>query len=429
MDTELPNAPPWVKQKFQPGQQLKQPALFTFVPWIHQGENASVKKYKLEVAKYEEAHIWELAKKMVNPYEFVHTQENNYFHSSLCILKPLSRSFFKMIEILYVFDFFHQIPKQTPKLRSAHVAEGPGGFIEAFYERCEKEKRLVGNVTAMTLKPTHTNIPGWRRASHFLQKHREIKLHYGPDGTGDLYQQENQKSFVQETKPGAHLFTADGGFDFSIDYDDQEKRVFHLLVCSAYIGIQSLTLGGCFVLKIFDITSEHTRILIGVLSRCFREWMLYKPATSRPCNAERYFLGKGFRGVNPSILETLNHFQIQSEKGYYPISTNFFTQSERSYLESHYEEQLESQIAFLQKGISMIKNPVSWKECVEEHFTKSVEWCSTFQVPVLQKKINWNSVESVVSQMSERVAALQLQKPDVVLENPLPSDQASPTLL
>jgi 23S rRNA U2552 (ribose-2'-O)-methylase RlmE/FtsJ len=429
MDTEFSNAPPWVKQKFQPGQQLKHPVLFTFVPWIQKDENPIVKQYKQELAKFEEAHIWELAKKMVNPYEFVHTQENSFFHPSLCILKPLSRSFFKMIEILHVFDFFRMIPKQVPKLRSAHVAEGPGGFIEAFYERSEKEKRLIGNVTAMTLKPTHTNIPGWRRASYFLQKHREIKLHYGPDGTGDLYHRENQLSFIQETKPGAHLFTADGGFDFSVDYDDQEKSVFHLLVCSAYIGIQSLTMGGCFVLKIFDITSDHTRILIGVLSRCFREWMLYKPATSRPCNAERYFLGKGFRGIHPSILETLNIFQIQSAKGLYPISENFFTPCESSYLESHYQEQLQSQIAFLQKGISIIQNPTLWKECVEDHFTKSVEWCSTFQVPVLQKKINWNLVEAVVSQMSERVAAQRLQKPDAEKESPPPSDQALPTSL
>lgn len=420
------NATPWVKQKFQPGQQTKQSSLFIFVPWQQGQEDKVVNQYKHEISKYEEARVWELAKKMVNPYEMVHTQDDSHFYPSLCILRPLSRSFFKMVEILHLFQFYTLFPKQIPKLRSAHVCEGPGGFIEAFYERCDREKRLVGNVTAMTLKPTSNNIPGWRRANHFLQKHREIKLQYGPDGTGDIYVRENQKAFVDASKPGAHLFTADGGFDFSINYDEQEKKVFHLLVCSAYIGLQSLVPGGCFVLKIFDINSVHTRILIGVLSRCFREWMLYKPATSRPCNAERYFLGKGFRGLNPSILETLDMFQTQSAKERYPISNTFFTESETAYLESHYQEQLQSQIAFLKKGIELIQNPSLWKETAEENFRKSVEWCSTFQVPIIQKKLNWNLVESVVSQMSERVADRLSQKPDAEIGYPLPCDQAWP---
>ncbi len=418
------NAPPWVKQKFQPGQQIKTPSMFIFVPWQGGKEDKTVNEYKNKIAQYEESRIWELAKKMVNPYEFVHTQESTNFHSSLCILKPLSRSFFKMIEILYLFHFFTLFTKQIPKLRTAHVCEGPGGFIEAFYERCDREKRNVGSVTAMTLKPTSNNIPGWRRANYFLQKHREIKLHYGPTGTGDIYERENQKSFIETSKPGVHLYTADGGFDFSVDYDEQEKQVFHLLVCSASIGLQVLVPGGCFVLKLFDITSPHTKILIGVLSRCFREWMLYKPATSRPCNAERYFLGKGFRGLTPNLVEVLDTFQRESAKGRYPLCSTFFTESESSYLNSHYQEQLQSQINFLKRGLEFVKNPSLWKESVEDNFKKSLEWCSVFQVPTLQKKLNWNSVEAVVSQMSQRVAALQSQKPDAETNYPLPCDQA-----
>jgi 23S rRNA U2552 (ribose-2'-O)-methylase RlmE/FtsJ len=424
MDTGEQNAPPWVKCKFQPGQHCKS-TLFTYVPWQISNENEEVQHYKLEIAKYEEGHIWELAKKMVNPYEFIHTQDDSQFHSSLCVLKPLSRSYFKMIEMLSLLDFFRQIPKQVSKLRSAHVAEGPGGFIEAFYEACEYEKRIISNVTAMTLKPTSNNVPGWRRASIFLQKHPEIKLHYGIDGTGDIYQKGNQDSFVQTAKHSVHLFTADGGFDFSIDYEDQEKRVFHLLVCSAIIGLRVLGTGGCFVLKIFDINAEHTRILICLLGRCFKEWALYKPATSRPCNSERYFLGKGFRGINPAILETLNTIQNQSLLQRYPISPNFITESEKSYIESHSQELLQNQCAFLKRGIEYIHTPSLWKTHVEDNFKKSLHWCSHFHVPVLQRKLNSAAIEAVVSQMSERVAAQQLQKLDAEKESPRPSDPTS----
>jgi hypothetical protein len=278
----------------------------------------------------------------------------------------------------------------------------------------------------MTLKPTSSNVPGWRRANYFLQKHREIKLHYGEDGTGDIYIKKNQDSFVEISKPGVHLFTADGGFDFSIDYSEQEHQVFHLLLCSASIGLRVLNQGGCFILKIFDINSEHTKILVCLLSRCFREWMLYKPATSRPCNSERYFLGKGYRGQNPGILSMLEVFQEQSLLNKYPTCPNFITDSENSYLESHYHEYIQSQICFLKRGIQYIEQPTLWREDVEENFKKSLTWCSYFQVPVIQRKLNLSSVESVVSQMSERVSVQQSQRPDAVIENPRPSDLASP---
>jgi 23S rRNA U2552 (ribose-2'-O)-methylase RlmE/FtsJ len=424
MESDGHYAPPWVKHKFQPGQQRGDAALFTFVSWQQPAENKELTQSKLEVEKYEKAHVWELAKKMVNPYEFIHTQDELHFHSSLCILRPLSRSFFKMIEMLYVLNFFQHIPKQTPKLRSAHVAEGPGGFIEAFYERCEKEKRLISTVLAMTLKPTTNNVPGWRRANHFLQRHHEIKLHYGADSTGDIYVKQNQSSFIELSKPGVHLFTADGGFDFSIDYEEQERQVYHLLVCSASIGLQVLNQGGCFILKLFDLGSIHTRILVCLLSRCFREWMLYKPATSRPCNSERYFLGKGYRGQTTAILQMLETLQIQSAQQKYPVSSSFFTESENSYIESHYQQQLTTQKIFLKKGLSYIHSPSLWKEDVDTNFKKSLDWCSTFQVPVLHRKLNWNSVEAVVSQMSERVAAQQLLRPDAATRNLLPSDLA-----
>jgi hypothetical protein len=181
-----------------------------------------------------------------------------------------------------------------------------------------------------------------------------------------------------------------------------------------------------FVLKLFDLNTEHTQLFITLLSRCFREWMLYKPATSRPCNSERYFVGKGYRGQNPAILKMLDCFQEQSAQQRYPTSSDFLTDSERSYLESQYQESLKNQISFLRRGLQYIQQPSLWKDDVEQNFQRSLEWCSHFQVPVLQKKLNLSSVESAVSQMSARVAAQRSQTLDAEREIPRPSDQASP---
>ena len=132
----------------------------TFTTWPDTQADISLQEWKEKIALYERYHIWELAKKMANPYECIYTQDDKNFHPSLCMYKPLSRSFYKMIEILSVMQFFETLPKTLSKLRSAHVAEGPGGFIEAFLERAEKHKKIVGSAVAMTLKPTDNHTPG-----------------------------------------------------------------------------------------------------------------------------------------------------------------------------------------------------------------------------------------------------------------------------
>ena len=74
---------------------------------------------------------WEYYKKIVNPYELVYTKKKyKNFPECISTVRPLSRSYFKMIEIMDLCGFFHQ---QGKSIRTAHVCEGPGGFIEALY--------------------------------------------------------------------------------------------------------------------------------------------------------------------------------------------------------------------------------------------------------------------------------------------------------
>lgn len=392
--------PPWRSVDFCPSTRYINK--ITFTPWPDTQVDISLQEWKEKIALYERYHIWELAKKMANPYECIYTQDDKNFHPSLCMYKPLSRSFYKMIEILSVMQFFETLPKTLSKLRSAHVAEGPGGFIEAFLERAEKHKKIVGSAVAMTLKPTDNHTPGWRRANSFLQKHKEVTLHHGIDGTGDMYQKGNQESFIQAVKPGVHLFTADGGFDFSTDYLMQEKRIYHLLVCSALIGLQSLARDGAFVLKFFDIYAKPTQILISLITSCFKSWCLYKPATSRPCNSERYLLCRGFKSLPKEVLDALTEIEGHSLRELYPTDT----------LDTQCFDKNIVEISTLQKtsllhAETYIQNPLQWKTDFNAQFQKSVIWCSSFQMPALQKQPIAISVQAVVSQMIARVSVQQ----------------------
>jgi len=360
---------------------MELPAELTYGPW-HATPSVELGRAKQQISNLEQEGRWELVKKMVNPYEIVYTHEDKQFHPSISLVKPLSRSYFKMIEMMHVLQFFELLPKQQVKLRTAHVAEGPGGFIQALIQLCERNKKSVHTAIAMTLKPVNPCVPGWKRAAAFLHRNPQIIIHHGEDGTGDIYKPENQKSFVAACKTGVALFTADGGFDFSINYDVQEERVFHLLVSSALTGIQALAKDGAFILKLFDISSEHTEVLIALLSQCFKEWILYKPALSRPCNSERYFLGRKSHYISPTILQQLTRLQENAAKGLYPVDTSYILPETRAYINEHIRQTTEEQIRSISQAVIYANQPELWYSTqLPIDLNKSRGWCQKFHVP------------------------------------------------
>lgn len=350
----------------------------------------TLNQVKAKIEPLEKTHFWEILKKRTNPFELVYTQENSDCPPSISVMKPLSRSYFKMVEILTVSAFFNRVPKGTNKIRSAHVAEGPGGFIEALLDRASLHRTSISKIFAMTLKPTNNHIPGWRRAFTFLQKHPEIKIHYGEDGTGDLYTKDNQNSFVELFQPGkALLFTGDGGFDFSVDYENQEKSMYRLLIASSIVGLQVLAAEGTFVLKLFDVFSSSTQFLLRCITLCFKEWVLYKPSMSRPCNSERYLVCRGFRKLHPILLDLLNKMErAAEEKKFANVDWfSFFTQKEKQYLENHIRDFNRLQIENIEKTIALQTIPIE-KYDWRPQYELAQKWCSHFRIPALKPKLN-----------------------------------------
>jgi 23S rRNA U2552 (ribose-2'-O)-methylase RlmE/FtsJ len=383
METLFSEKPPWkqvvwVQSPFWIGA----PTL-SWGPWIST-HNEEALRVKTTIGDIDREHKWELAKKMVNTYELVYTNNDARLPPSVCIYQPLSRSYFKMIEILSVLQFFEKSPQ---KLRTAHVAEGPGGFIQATLQQAEGRGRQTMACYAMTLRPNTSHVPGWKKAAAFLLKHKQVKVSFGADGTGDIYKKENQEVFIAATAPGVHLFTADGGFDFSVDYSQQEQKVFHLLACSAAVGLQTLRSSGSFVLKLFDCETAHTQILLCFLGRHFDEWTLYRPAMTRPCNSERYFLGRGFRGLSATAREFLSILMTNSQENSYPMSTEtLWTQREGAFMKSHIEKSTTLQILSIQTAITISQSPEEWRrEWVSKAIDRAYMWCEAFRLPTLPR--------------------------------------------
>jgi 23S rRNA U2552 (ribose-2'-O)-methylase RlmE/FtsJ len=345
-------------------------------------EHKELNSLKEHIDAFEKDGTWEQRKKLANIYELVYTHDEKKTPLCLATAKPLSRSYFKMIEMLHTISFFQRFPK-VKQFRTTHVCEGPGGFIQAFCEEAQRNHKNIEVCLTMTLRPTHSHIPGWKRASQFLRKHPEVKISYGADGTGDIYSPENQAAFQQEVGPNkSHLFTADGGFDFKMDYMHQEQIAFRLIVASFAIAFETLLEGGVCIVKLFDTFGNTTQEFIGFVSCFFKTWTLYKPAMSRPCNSERYFIGMGFRGTNEAVREIFT--KVQADLSVHQVSDLESLFKDLSFTESieaikrFQQTQEEVQIQTLKTAIQAhLASPWDhWKES----YKASELWCKTFPV-------------------------------------------------
>ncbi len=379
------NKPPWISVVW-----TCNPGAFLVLNQTNQGiwkEDVDMNLYELKerIQPFDRTELWDLAKRITNPYERIHTQSSRLsLPPSICVLTPLSRSFFKMIEILHVTKFYERASR-IPKLRSLHLCEGPGGFIEAFLYKGEENHKLIQASYAITLRSTHQMIPGWRRATPFLQKHPNVKLVYGSTGSGDIYEKENQNYLANLCgKQKVHLVTADGGFDFSDDFQAQEKMIFKLLVCSSIIALQSIAQDGDFILKIFDIQSQVTRDFITILGSCFREWTIYKPVTSRPCNSEWYFLGKSAILNKQTVILFLMQLRERLELNH-TFTKLLPENSKEEFLQSLQKERMVKQSLALQEVLAYCENTDREslnKSLWDAQILPSKQWCEIFKLPV-----------------------------------------------
>jgi len=228
--------------------------------------------------------LWEDIKKYTNPYELIYIFNNKREHNikSIAKYRPLSRSFFKMIEIIHEF-----IPNITNKniVHSLHIAEGPGGFIEATRFIRNKYNTDNANINSTAYETTnatslvnndkafgitlidnvHKNVPAWKQSNIFLRNHPEVIISAGADGTGNIYNIQNIlylatqiKQYINTNNPHnphnphktCHVIdfiTADGGFDYSVDYNYQEQASSKLIFSQIITALKYQQLDGDFV--------------------------------------------------------------------------------------------------------------------------------------------------------------------------------------
>lgn len=235
---------------------------------------------------------WDSVKRLTNPYEYIHTHPPQT-RQSVSKKNPCSRAYFKMIELI---KYTSLNPKEG--VVSFHLAEGPGGFIEALID---SRPGMPDKHYGMTLLSNDSNVPGWSKGHYFLSENPErVEIVTGVDGTGNIFSCSNLIGLLGDLSASCDLITADGGIDFSANYADQELTAFPLILAEICYALCLQREGGTFVIKMFDTVLSQTADIINILCTHYTDVTVHKPCTSRAGNSERYLVCRGYRCASRS---------------------------------------------------------------------------------------------------------------------------------
>jgi len=358
---------------------------------LNHQEMQQMMETKNKIDKYYDMKKWDKVKKDTNPYEMIYITNKKNRWSSVSKYEPLSRSYFKMVEIAQ--EFFEDILGKEQSITTVSLAEGPGGFIEGLVNlRQRPDDKLYG----ITLVSDNREVPGWRRSWYFLSNNQNVNIVTGIDGKGDLYNLDNHT--YMENRVGsekADIVTGDGGFDFSIDYNQQEFLAQKLIFSQMIMAVSLQKMGGSFVCKFFDSYTIITNQIIFILLCLYRNVTIFKPYTSRPANSEKYIVCQGFKGIsgfNLMLLKNVlrmwnsinNRTTFKSIIGFMPKEfmkqmreINLFIQNE--------------QTKYIMETINIIENPRDKdkkREGIIRQIKNAEEWCKKYNVPYRNIKVN-----------------------------------------
>jgi hypothetical protein len=272
---------------------------------------------------------------------------------------------------------------------------------------------------AMTLKSTIRSVPGWRKSQTFLQRYPDVHITYGADGTGDLYKLANQDVFTSESGGRtSDLYTADGGFDFSADFNGQENTVQRLLISEALAGLNTLKPGGTMILKLFDTKCRSTLEILWIVSSCFEKTGILKPSTSRPANSERYFIGWKCAETIPAWITQLFRTMTATDahNGWDTVTTLAFSDRWIQQIQAIQEQVELYQYSVIQQTFDLIRAPTREliTQCLADNIRHSREWCLAHSIPTSFSDISdgqlvMTNLEEVLAPFQASVAQMNLQ--------------------
>jgi len=314
-------------------------------------------------------HKWDSAKKISNDYEYIYTSSN--FRKNISSIVPVSRSFFKLREIIYDF-------RLNVSGKSACIAEAPGGFIQSLLKFSEERSIDLISIYGITLVSDDKEIPFWNSS---LLTNPKVHICRGHDETGDLYQLMNVLDFINFCgKSSCSIVTADGGFDYTSDFE-QELSSYKLFYSEIMIALSIQAIGGTFICKLFDLFYYSTLQLIYLLHLSYESISFIKPSTSRQSNSEKYIVCRGFKGYNKDLSNLMCRY---FDKDILPIElSEEFIQM----IQKYHIQFIGNQILRIDTTLRLITQRRIPDKPTKQQIRLAIDWCKKYDIKINQSCI------------------------------------------
>lgn len=282
-----------------------------FHPYIHQTKD---KMEIVENLKKKRENFYYVVNpfehKIANYQESLDDSTKLYLNLKNDAPKILSRAFYKLWEILFVFNIVDVTKKD---ITYAALAEGPGSFLQALMYYREKfsdsnankdkyfavsihsEEKYVQDIASQFIGYHEKRNPG--RLFVHETVNRDKAFGSKTKDNGDLTDVKTISLFkkdIKKSKKWADIVSADGGFKW-IDENMQEQEAYALLLGEIVAALSVQAKDGSFVLKLFESFTTLTLKMIYICTSFYSESYIFKPYTSRPSNSEKYLICKGFK--------------------------------------------------------------------------------------------------------------------------------------
>jgi cap1 methyltransferase len=358
----------------------------------------TVSSEKEKIDQLEKTENWDKMKKIGNPYELIYTTYNKRRkNDSISSYIPISRSYFKMWEIYYNFDIFKKFD-MSHNLIFGHLAEGPGGFMEASYNYRIKKKKtnyLNDKFYGITLKPVNDYIPDWNKIKKIFNNQENVNIQYG-----NLYYINDVKNYIKNFEINkAHVVTADGGFDYSANFNGQEINSCQIIYSECIISLNILKKGGCFICKVFDLFSVSMIQILYIMYCSFEKMYIYKPETSRPANSEKYIICMYYKdnltqNDKDYLLQIIEKWQELAQTlnendsvifNHLKVDNKFI-----NLLNEYNQQYMDTQLFYLRNTLNLIETKIEkeqYYDIIYEQVKNAMKWCNKYDV-----EINKNSI-------------------------------------
>ena len=236
---------------------------------------------------------------IVNPFEQTindYTDDISHIvakYLSIANNEFISRSFFKMWEILQTFNLANQ-----PSMTMVGLAEAPGSFVQAFIKYREKLHDITKDrIHVMSIESKDISISD-ELVKNTKKYPKLLNIITSKLETGDLSHVSTTKyikTIIDNEKRYADLITADGEVARSINNNYSEQDSYALILGEIITALKIQAINGSFVLKVFETFTCITIKMIYLLSSFYENVYIYKPFFSRDTTSEKYIICTKFK--------------------------------------------------------------------------------------------------------------------------------------